>query len=221
MNLEELKTEVKEIVARDDLDHRLKSWINRGLERVVNDATTPFRSLEVTYEATLDPGVRTFTLPMGKVSKLVSLYLDDHKLIRIVASEYDRLFREARTAPSKGRPTHYTRYGNMFEFYPIPVTEHTLFLRYEKAHKKLEKDSDVLEIPYTNLVVAAAVVKAFTDLLMPEEATYWHQVYQSELRSTKNRELRVDGDLPMKLEGYDTNLHTKVSDERDHIWEVR
>ena len=147
---------------------------------------------------------------MLKLPRIIKLYRvaivngNAEELIRLNRLEYDDRFPEAISSPDKGEPIWYTRFGNNIELYPVPEKDYTVYVRFMGYPNKLVEDIDETVIPYSNLVISASTVKAFSTLTMPEEASYWHQIYQSELRTIRKAERRVDSDSVARLEGFST-----------------
>ena len=146
-------------------------------------------------------------MELPKIIKLYRVAIVDGKaqeLVRLNRLDYDDKFPDVLRSPEKGEPLWYTRYGNSVELYPVPEKKYKVYARFKEYPKKLIKDTDESDIPYNNLIIASATVKAFSTLTMPEEASYWHQIYQSELRTIRKIEATFDADSVDKLEGFST-----------------
>lgn len=204
LNFKDLQDAVTSNLGRTDKPEKIKLWINLGLQRIATDQAS-FRSLESHQYTALEEGVRILKLP--KFVALIRVAIRNgsaSELIRLNRPEYDDRFLDSLDNPERGEPIWYTRFGYNLEFYPVPEKMYTIFVRYIKFPKVLVEDTDESEIAYDNLVISAATVKAFSTLTMPEEASYWHQIYQSELRSIERAERRVDKDSTSKLRGFST-----------------
>jgi len=207
-NLAQLRASVKTKLGRDDKDDSIPTWLNFGQERIANEYVfwqwKGFETINVTglTHYALNTGLRA----LYRVRFVSSTYRP--KLPYMTVDDIEEAYDEAFIEPQSGLPVGYTVLGDGIYPYPYPLTG-TLHLYRALYPNQLVNDSDLLSIPYGELVVIAGVIVAMEDMQYDKDIIApFYASFGFRLTEAKSADGGIRAGAVDKIEGYNT---TRVS----------
>ena len=185
LTLADLKDELRTALGgRTDQDARLARAINLAQVRAAR--LWDFDELRRTYKATNfynnNSDDRFLAFP-ANIRKVHSLVLEDgansRKLTYVPPRQWDKFLSSVETS-RRGRPTHYTKWQDQIEFYPIPDKQYTWRLRCTVWPADLSADTDKSDLDEKDdLIIALAASWIYLTLGDNDRAAYWYRVARS------------------------------------------
>jgi hypothetical protein len=205
----ELIQELEHILGeRQDLESRIRSWINMTLVRVAR--LFPFEELKsfASGETSAQEKVYRISLLFGidDLRQIEDIRLIDGnnswKLTYVPGSRLDR--EEAEPAIwGFGRPRRYSKWGNWLEFVDqIPNKEYTLYLRYHRRFPVLLHDTQEPLVTYLDdFLIASTAAWAYATLQENADSQYWATVAMGLWRDIY-KDLQKTYDYTPRMKGF-------------------
>lgn len=222
LTLTQLKSELGVILsARSDVAPRFTSALNLAQMRIARAHN--WEELETLYTNTTGftdtPADDMYLAFPADVRDIYSVRLQDgsnsRKLTRVPNRSWDRIIPDT-TAQSTGRPTHYTLYRNVMEFWKIPNAAYDLIVRgvmwptafadaSPSAVSTLDEKDDMLVV-----LAASWLLRTVGD---KDKSNDWFVMYKGMLRDATNEEVeKPDLDYPVGLKSGDSLVSNYPAD---------
>ncbi len=174
----------------------VRRWLNEGAQKVsravrlpVSDQTTTISVVAGTNAYPLSASVeRVYSVRRANGSFLVEVDIEDA------------------TSSGTGSLAHFAIWDGEIYLWPMPRSAETLTVRFRGDITQMSADTDPVNVPedFADLLVNYAKSKAFAAEDDPEMATYFRNLYETELRNARAA-LQERSDRPNQVQGMMTS----------------
>ena len=197
---------------REDLEPRIRVWINMTLARVAR--LFPFDELKGFVQGETIPQQKVYDIStlfgISDLRQIEDIRLMDGnnswKLIYVPGVRLDKDEADPEVW-GYGRPRRYSRWGNWLEFVDfVPGAEYPLYMRYHKHFPRLVQDDDEPAVSYIDdFLVASTAAWAYATLQENDDSKYWATVAMG-LWNDIFKDLQKTYDYTPKMKGFSPEL---------------